>query len=181
MRGARSPSAQPPSTPAHPSPSATLHLTVAHDWVERDVGVADLLPAPCPACGSPHGVRYPSGWICAVCEWRFGDRPDEEPATVRVDVVYYIRFKDRIKIGTTHNPRQRMATLWHEQLLAFERGDRLVERRRHEQFAEHRILRTEWFESHPELGAHIAELAAGVDDPWSQYARWVSRAIALRG
>ena len=73
------------------------------------------------------------------------------------------------------------ATLWHEQLLAFERGDRLVERRRHEQFAQHRILRTEWFESHPELDAHIAELAAGVDDPWSQYARWVSRAIALRG
>ncbi len=164
-----------------PLPLCELHLHVAHDWVEREVGVEDVLPAPCAACGSPIGVRYPSGWVCSVCEWRLGDRPDEEPAAVRVDVVYYIRFKDRIKIGTSHNPRQRLATLWHEQLLAFERGDRLVERRRHAQFAGHRILRTEWFESHPELEAHIAELSAGVDDPWSQYARWVSRAIALRG
>ena len=170
-----------PTEPDAPLPLCALHLTVAHDWVERDVGVADLLPAPCAACGSPLGVRYPSGWICATCEWRVGDRPDDEPAVARVDVVYYIRFKDRVKIGTSSNPRQRLRVLWHEQLLAFERGDRLVERRRHEQFAQHRILRTEWFESHPELDAHIAELAAGVDDPWSQYARWVSRAIALRG
>ncbi len=161
-----------------PIPLCDQHLVVAHDWIERDVGVTDLLPAPCAACGSPVGVRYPSGWICAVCEWRVGDRPDEEPAVARVDVVYYIRFKDRIKIGTSHNPRQRLATLWHEELLAFERGDRLVEQRRHAQFADHRILRTEWFESNPALDEHIAELSAGVDDPWSQYARWVSRAIA---
>ena len=159
----------------------TTHLLVAHDWVARDAGVTDTLPSPCLVCGSRVGIRYPSAWLCAVCEWRVGDVPDAGLGPPRVDVVYYLRYRSQIKIGTTANPRGRFAALPHDEVLAFELGDRLVERRRHEQFAAHRILRTEWFEAHPALDTHIAELAAGVDDPWSQYARWVSRAIALRG
>src|ERR1700712_5079781 len=71
-----------------------VHLWAAHDWIERDVGATDLLPSPCVACGSRIGVRYVSGWVCAVCEWRVGEVADGELPPVRVDVVYYLRFGD---------------------------------------------------------------------------------------
>lgn len=159
----------------------TRHLVAAHDWVAGNVGVTDVLPSPCQACGSRLGVRYPSGWLCAICEWRVGDIPDEDIAERRVDVVYYLRFGDRIKIGTSGNPRMRLASQRYEHLLAFERGTRAVEQRRHAQFAEIRILRTEWFEISDALLRHIDVLRAGGDDPWQQYARWVSERLALKG
>ncbi|WP_431280318.1 GIY-YIG nuclease family protein [Leifsonia poae] len=159
----------------------TKHLLVAYDWVAREAGVTDLLPSPCVACGSRLGVRYPSGWLCAICEWRVGDAPDEQITEARVDVVYYLRYRDRVKIGTSANPRQRFASLPHDEVLAFERGGRMLEQRRHAQFAEHRIPRTEWFELHNEIVAHVAELQAGVDDPWGLLAYWRSRQIALNG
>lgn len=142
--------------------------------------MVDVDREPCPACGSHLAVRFPSGRLCGVCEWRFGDSVDSELAPPRVDVVYYIRFEGRIKIGTTANPRQRLARLWHHEVLGFERGDRRVERARHEQFAACRLGRSEWFDQTPALDAHVAEVAAGQPDPWAAYARWVSAALALR-
>ena len=165
--------------PGAPLGLGRQHLLVAHDWVVQGVGMTDRLPSPCLACGSRLGVRYPSGWLCAICEWKVGDIPDHDASTLRVDVVYYILFRGRIKIGTSGNPRSRLASLPWEELLAFERGDRLVEQRRHAQFAGHRIPRTEWFEQHDALLQHTNELRAGVDDPWAQYALWVSRRVAL--
>jgi len=167
------------------SPDAPLalcarHLLVAHDWVVRDYGVTDALPSPCLACGSRLGVRYESGWLCALCEWRHGEVPDGELAPPRVDVVYYLRFDDRIKIGTSGNPRQRLAALRHDELLALEPGDRRLEQRRHEQFAAERFDRTEWFRASPRLLDHVAVLSRGVEDPWDRYALWRSQAIALR-
>jgi hypothetical protein len=166
-----------------PVPLCDRHLALVADWLagreDHPDGLTDLLPTPCPACGSRLGVRWPSGWLCAVCEWRLGDVPDADVAPPRVDVVYYIRFDDRIKIGTTANPRQRLGRIWHHELLAFERGDRSVEGRRHEQFGAWRFGRTEWFASSAELDAHTSALAAGVDDPWQRYARWRSEALAL--
>jgi hypothetical protein len=156
------------------------HLDAAADWSEREHGLTDLLPSPCVACGSRLGVRWPSGWLCAACEWRYGDSPDGELVPPRVDVVYYLRFDDRVKIGTSSEPRRRLARLWHDELLAFERGDRLVEHRRHVQFAEHRFGRTEWFAAAPELLEHAAALRGGADDPWRTYDRWRSEALALR-
>lgn len=158
----------------------TTHLLVAYDWVATDVGVTDALPTPCLACGSRVGIRYPSGWLCAVCEWRVGDIPDAGLAPPRVDVVYYLRFRTQVKIGTSANPRSRFQALPHDEVLAFELGDRVVEQRRHAQFAEHRILGTEWFRENDALTAHIAELALGINDPWSQYSRWVTRKLAAR-
>src|SRR4051794_37849797 len=64
-----------------------LHFAMAADWVQRSEGVADLLPDPCRLCGSRIGVRYPSGWICGVCEWRLGEVIDDELPPPRVDVV----------------------------------------------------------------------------------------------
>jgi hypothetical protein len=143
-------------------------------------GLVDLLPSPCLACGSRLGVSYPSGWLCAVCEWRHGEVPDSDVAPPRVDVVYYLRQGDRVKIGTTANPRQRFGAIWHEEVLAFERGDRRLEQRRHEQFASDRFAGSEWFHLTPAIAAHIDVLAGG-RDPWDVYARWLSEAVALMG
>jgi hypothetical protein len=158
----------------------SAHLLAAYEWVARDVGITDVLPSPCLACGSRLGVRYPSGWLCATCEWRLGDIPDGERMPHRVDVVYYLRFRDRIKIGTSSNPRARLAQLRFDELVAFERGGRATEHRRHLQFASHRFTGSEWFHAHDALTRHIAFLADGVEDPWDSYKRWVSEAVALR-
>jgi hypothetical protein len=170
-----------PLDPGAPVALCGRHLLEAYDWVVRDVGLTDLLPSPCLACGARLGVRYPSGWLCAICEWRVGDIPDPEVSELRVDVVYYLRFKDRIKIGTSGNPRLRITGLPHDEVLAFERGNRLLEQRRHTQFASHRIPHTEWFDPHDELAAHVTGLRAGAEDPWAQYALWRSQELALRG
>ena len=164
-----------------PLPLCTAHLLVASDWVTRETGVVDVAPQACLACGCRVGVRYPSGWVCAECEWRLGDVPDGELAPPRVEVVYYVRYRDQVKIGTSANPRLRLASIPHDEVLAFERGGRALEQRRHVQFAAHRFPRTEWFALHDALAAHIAELSAGVDDPWKEYERWVSRRLAVLG
>lgn len=164
-----------------PVPLCEAHLAAAAEWAGAEYGVTDVLPSPCRLCGSRLGVRHPSGWLCAVCEWRHGELPDDDIAPPRVDVVYYLRYDDRIKIGTSGNPRQRFAAIWHDELLAFERGGRSLEQRRHVQFADDRYPGTEWFRSTPRLRAHIDAVAAGVDDPWELLARWVSEAVALRG
>ncbi|MGW8433363.1 MULTISPECIES: GIY-YIG nuclease family protein [Curtobacterium] len=176
-------------------PLCPEHLGLAAEAVEAGAasgaasglvsGVEDVLPGPCPACGSRLGVRYASGMLCAVCEWRWGEVPDGDLAPPRVDVVYYLRqrddFGDRIKIGTTANPRQRLAAVPHQELLAFERGDRTLERRRHAAFAADRFAGTEWFRTTPALLDHVDVVAAGVPDPWVLHARWRSEALALRG
>ncbi len=163
-----------------PLPLCDTHLTIAGDWSARTHGLLDVLPSPCLACGSRLGAHYPSGWLCAVCEWRHGDVPDSDIAPPRVDVVYYLQQGDRVKIGTTAGPRARFAAIWHEEVLAFERGDRRLEQRRHEQFAAARFPGSEWFHSTLALAAHIDVLAGG-RDPWDVHARWVSEAVALSG
>jgi hypothetical protein len=157
------------------------HIDDVAEWREGADGRSDLLPSPCRLCGSRLGVRWPGGWLCAVCEWRHGELPDEDLAPPRIDVVYYLAYADRVKIGTTANPRQRLAAIRHDRLLAFERGDRAVERRRHAAFAAERWPRTEWFRRSAALDAHIGVLAAGVEDPWALLARWRSEAVAARG
>lgn len=135
----------------------------------------DALPGPCPLCGSSRGTRDAGAWVCAVCAWPYGSAPDPDLPPPRIDVVYYIRQGERIKIGTSRSPRQRLAQLWHERLLAFEPGGRDVEHARHESFAALRVG-GEWFRAEPELLAHIAALEPA-DDPWDDYARWVSAAL----
>ena len=157
----------------------TRHLLAAYDRMSQDVGITDILPSPCLACASRLGVRYPSGWLCAICDWRVGELPDRDAMPVRVDVVYYVRYRDQIKIGTSGNPRGRLAQLSFDTLLAFERGDRTVEHKRHLQFASHRYPRSEWFRVHDALTDHIDRLAEA-GDPWSRYAFWVSQDIALQ-
>jgi hypothetical protein len=98
----------------------------------------------------------------------------------RVDVVYYLRLDERVKIGTTVNPRQRFSALRHDEVLAFELGDRAIEHARHVEFAEDRLGSSEWFALTPRLRAHIAALADG-RDAWHVHARWLADALAARG
>lgn len=74
-------------------------------------------------------------------------------------VVYYLRFADRIKIGFSRNLGNRLLAIPHDELLAIEPGGPAVERRRHQQFAQHRIV-GEWFAASEDLRAHIAEIKA---------------------
>lgn len=135
------------------------------------------LPGPCHLCGGLLGARIGDAWFCTACSWRFGDVPDPDLPLPRVDVVYYLRYDRRVKIGTSKNPRQRLRSIRHDELLAFETGDRTVEQRRHREFAEIREG-GEWFTLTAELQSHISALRA-VGDPWQLYARWLS--AALRG
>ncbi|WP_404431066.1 GIY-YIG nuclease family protein [Microbacterium lacus] len=132
------------------------------------------LESPCLLCGALIGVRDAGGRECAVCGWRVGDTPDDGLPRPRIEVVYYLRFADRIKIGTSGTPRSRLGAIWHDELLAFERGGRSVEQQRHREFAAVREG-GEWFTADPALVAHAAALR-GDTDPWHAYARWVSEA-----
>jgi len=137
-------------------------------------GMPRALPQPCLLCGAHEGVRRTGRWHCAVCDWRVGDAPDPDLPPPRVDVVYYLRWRERIKIGTSRQPRQRLAAILHEELLAFEPGDRSLEQQRHREFAD---LREggEWFRADPRLTDHIVALRGGIR-PWDAYARWVADA-----
>jgi len=159
-------------------PLCALHIAVAAE-AHAVHGVSDLLPDPCVLCGSRLGVRYPSGWVCAVCEWPYGEHPDAELPPPRVDIVYYLRYGERVKIGTTVNPRQRFGAIWHDEVLAFERGNRRRERQRHEQFAADRAGTSEWFLLSPAIRDHVDVLAGGCD-PWDSWARWRAEATAVR-
>ena len=137
------------------------------------------MPGPCLLCGGTRGTRADDGWRCAVCLWRYGDAPDADLPPPRVDVVYYLRFDARVKIGTSARPRQRLAAIRHDELLAFEPGDRARERERHIRFA---ALREggEWFRADPDLLSFVADLR-GDTDPWHAYARWIGDAYRARG
>lgn len=73
------------------------------------------------------------------------------------DVVYYIQFRDMIKIGTAKRLDTRLSNLPWETLLALEPGGRLVERHRHRQLRLDRYL-NEWFRLGVALTNHIADV-----------------------
>lgn len=133
------------------------------------------LPSPCSLCGRLRGERVAAALVCSWCGWRYGDSPDPDLPPPVIEVVYYIRYDRRIKIGTSRRPRQRLTSIRHEELLAFERGGREVEQARHREFADIREG-GEWFTLTPELSRHVAGLRAA-GDPWQLYARWVSSAL----
>ncbi|QCR18488.1 GIY-YIG nuclease family protein [Agrococcus sp. SGAir0287] len=162
-------------------PGSLVPLCEHHLALAAESGVVeDVLPHPCPVCGARIGIRMPTGVVCATCEWRVGELPDVDLVPPRVDVVYYLRFEDRVKVGTTSNLRQRLGAIWHEELVALERGDRTLEQRRHAELSDARIGRTEWFRITDEVAAHLRVVGEG-RDPWTLHARWRSEALALRG
>ncbi len=138
-------------------------------------GVTLRLPEPCPLCGRLAGTRVAGGLECSWCGWLFGSSPDDGLPRPVIEVVYYLRYDRRVKIGTSRRPRQRLASIRHDELLAFERGGRGVEQARHREFADIREG-GEWFTLTATLRHHITTLQR-TPDPWQQYARWVSDAL----
>jgi len=86
----------------------------------------------------------------------------EAEASQEVDdhesVVYYLQFGNRVKIGFSRNLANRMTIIPHDRLLAIEPGGRVVEARRHRQFAQLRIT-GEWFTAAEPLLSHADGLA----------------------
>lgn len=121
----------------------------------------------CPTCRQMALVAKaaPPTIVCVNCGYArtitVSDLPTRNPSQIESGdpVVYYIQFGDRIKIGTTRNLEARLAALPHDEVLAVERGDRDIEKRRHLQFAESRVTpRGEWFTRGERLMKHIASL-----------------------
>jgi hypothetical protein len=139
------------------------HLRIAADWVAYlNRQPARPIARACPSCGVA-ALKVTVTGMSATCEacgsvWRPGHN-DHLKAKRDSGVVYYIRFSDRVKIGTTTNLPQRLAGLPHDELLATEPGGPKVELRRHQQFADTQVPgQREWFFQSPELSAHIASL-----------------------
>lgn len=87
-----------------------------------------------------------------------------------MSVVYYIQFRDIIKIGTTSDLRARMSDLPWETLLLTEPGSYEKETERHRQFKD--LQRTgEWFEPGPELTNFIESRREELKD---HNAKWYS-------
>jgi len=88
----------------------------------------------------------------------FDPRPKPARAPER-QVVYYILWGDRIKIGATKRLAQRMSALYHDELLAAEPGYFSLENQRHLEFRDYRIPgQREWFQDAPALRFHVNTL-----------------------
>lgn len=72
--------------------------------------------------------------------------------------VYFIRFRDRIKIGWTGNLRGRLPNLPHEEILATIPGSMADEKRCHAAFT-HLRENGEWFRVEPDLIQFIADIS----------------------
>jgi hypothetical protein len=71
-------------------------------------------------------------------------------------VVYFARFGDRVKIGTSGNLAERMTVIPHDELIGTIPGDATVERQWHTVWADTRIT-GEWFHATDELLAAIRQ------------------------
>jgi len=70
--------------------------------------------------------------------------------SISTALVYYIRFGDRIKIGTTYNLHKRLISIPWDEVLLTEPGGYRLEADRHKQF-EKSNYRNEWFYATDEL------------------------------
>lgn len=110
------------------------------------------------------------------------DRAEEKPRPPQYvggapEVVYYLRFGDTIKIGTSRNLHGRLKQIPHNELLAIEPGGRVREKLRHDQFAESR-LHGEWFRVDADLQDHVAHIVEMYGEPFDAHAGWAKRQAA---
>lgn len=131
-----------------------------------------LVTVICPVCryelrtGPGQHVEC-SNPTCWDDRWWEQPNPNAEvPTRQGTDWIYYIRFGDRVKIGTSSNVKARLSTLPYDALLALEPGGVDLERRRHAEFAVHRVPgQREWFEDTLALRDHVETLRRAHGDP----------------
>ena len=131
-----------------------------------------LAEVSCPICkrlilagpGVPVACSNPGCWEDAW--WEQPSSAPEIPTRRGTSWCYYIRFGDRIKIGTSASLKGRLSTLPYDEILALEPGTVELERRRHQEFTNHLVPgQREWFHDHVELREHIAQLREVHGDP----------------
>ena len=88
---------------------------------------------------------------------------DEERAEIKEALqygwVYYLRVGDQVKIGFSTDVRRRLRSYPPgSELLAVEPGEKKLERRRHNEFAEWLVAGREWFQPSAELLQHTRDL-----------------------
>jgi hypothetical protein len=153
------------------------HLEAAFDQFRLSTAPATQEFAACPVCGAKEMRPGGTGSLCARCGHQTDDftgrivtyaeqeaRQESRTPLPQPNVVYYIQFGDRIKIGTSQNLRARLRGVPHDKVLGVERGNRSVEQARHNQF-KHLRLTGEWFTSAPDLLEHIKNLH-GPGESW---------------
>jgi hypothetical protein len=88
-------------------------------------------------------------------------RTEPEPKRRRKPrhVVYFLRFGDRVKIGTSGNLIERLREVPHDEVIGTIPGNATVEREWHARWADLRI-KGEWFHATPELLATIGQAVA---------------------
>lgn len=79
--------------------------------------------------------------------------------------VYFIRFRDRVKIGWTGNLKTRMSNVPHSEILHTQPGTRADERRCHVAFA-HLRDHGEWFRPGRDLIDFIVEIGGDIPVDW---------------
>jgi hypothetical protein len=134
----------------------------------------------CIVCRSPHrewiekGVQEGQGWPLLAAEfpgisgrniqdhYRNGHMPkvrnrprcfesrQEKRGLLGDGYVYFVQFSDRIKIGYTRNPDERMLAIPHDRVIAIISGTRADEKSLQSKF-EHLHVTGEWFVASPEL------------------------------
>ena len=113
-----------------------------------------------------------------IAEWEPGTIAYDPIAHPEPSAVYYAAFGNRIKIGTSADPWNRMAGVPHDQLIAVEPGDRTTEGERHRQFGAFLASGREWFRDCPEIRAHASALREQYGDPESDRDRCVTTMTA---
>lgn len=153
------------------------HLRTAHKFAQAHpefLHDRTIVDRKCPTCGSSGMYYYEPFFPTIHCDncgstWkrnlnRVSNLEYSSPATRRrtnktiapsQPVVYYIEHGGQVKIGTSINWINRVASLPHDLLLALEPGGYETEQKRHSQFSRSRVRRTEWFDVSEELMSHI--------------------------
>lgn len=144
------------------------HWRVAHNHVKADLGDS----ARCYGCGlltvirgeciNPQHEELTAGRkrAAADAETREAKRKQHP------EVVYYLEWAGRVKIGTSTNLASRLNSIYHDQLLAAEPGSYKLERDRHQTFTTDRIDgQKEWFNKSDQLTEHIARVRVQHGNP----------------
>lgn len=86
--------------------------------------------------------------------------PEPKPDT-RTGSVYFVRYRDRVKIGFSINPMDRIKAHPYDEVLAIVPGERVDEKRAHAAFA-HLRENGEWFRAEEELLAFARDIGRKV-------------------
>ena len=122
-------------------------------WPECEASVSDF-----PLCNTHAMKAY---WMVHSTIEAVRDGMAERPPLVdtRTGWIYFVRYRDRVKIGYSIEPQTRIKAHPFDEVLAIVPGERIDEKRAHAAFA-HLRENGEWFRAEPDLLEFARGLAA---------------------